>query len=700
MARNPSVAVVILNYNYGRFLEEAIESARGQDYDNLETIVIDDGSTDHSREILANYSTAIIPVLKENGGQASAVNAGFAVSCSEVVIFLDADDTLLPGIVRQVAGVFQRQPEVAAVNYRLRVTDAKGHASDEVIPPRYLSLPEGALHRDVSRVAACASWVPTSGNAFASWALQRALPMPEPPFRTCADFYLVRATALLGPMYALEQVGGCYRVHGRNSYFGTALDLDQMRRRITMTRTAYEHLASFAEGLGLDDDLERAALFRDEIYLAQRLISAKLDPARHPVPDDSTMWNALLGAGAALRRGDLAVATRILRVLWFAGMLVLPNAYAARWAQQFFLQQRRSLNRILELMQRFRPGQFRARPGTGLEDSLKEGHPQPRESTAVVIINHNTGDLLQRCLDSVVLENPGELIVVDNASSDGSADLVREKYPAVRLIENPENAGYGAAANQAIQGCNSEYLLVLNSDTCLHPGALADLGAFLDRHPTTAAVGPRLTNRDGTLQRSCFPFPSLIHLIVEESGLGRLLTFIPLIRERYLRTWSHSTSRAVPWVSGAALVLRHSAFLSVGGFDESFHMYFEEVDLCYRMRSAGWQIGFTPAATVVHEGGASTRLQRVKMYGQLFTGMRRFYEKHYSGLRSVSLKGIVTLLMLMKILRDSAMLRFTRGSRRRASRADNLRLWHAVLAVYYGRRGCSPQPDAIPGGAA
>lgn len=274
-------------------------------------------------------------------------------------------------------------------------------------------------------------------------------------------------------------------------------------------------------------------------------------------------------------------------------------------------------------------------------------------SFAVVIINYNTREHLRACLASVQGDTPGEVVVVDNASSDGSAEMVRAEYPWVSLYANTANTGYGAAANQAIHNCTAPYVLLLNSDTLLQPGTLRALSAYFKYYPQAAVVGPRIVNPDGTLQVSCFPFPTPLHTLFRESVFSVLIGRIPVLRDWYLPTSSHNHAQSVPWVLGAALAMRRTAFEAVGGFDESFFMYFEETDLCYRLHEAGWEIHFTPDATIIHVGAASTEQRRADMAVQLYASLYHFYQKHYSCRAIRQLNAIVTYVMLRNIIRDT-----------------------------------------------
>lgn len=301
---------------------------------------------------------------------------------------------------------------------------------------------------------------------------------------------------------------------------------------------------------------------------------------------------------------------------------------------------------------------------------------------AVVIVSHNTREHLRACLATVLAEAPREVVVVDNASSDGSVEMVESCYPGVLLRANKINRGYGAAANQAIAGCAAPYALLLNSDTLLEPGALGALSAYLDLHPRAAVVGPRLVTPDGRLEASCYPFPTPLNTLLELSALGRpvrLIRHVPVLRDRYVRTWPQTRARVVPWVKGAALAIRRDAFAAAGGFDESFFMYYEEADLCYRLRAAGWQVHFTPVATVVHVGGASTAKSRTEMAVQLLAGNVRFHDRHYSRARLAALNVVMKGIVLARLIIDSIRLPIARGASERAVLSQGLDAWRRVL---------------------
>ena len=228
---------------------------------------------------------------------------------------------------------------------------------------------------------------------------------------------------------------------------------------------------------------------------------------------------------------------------------------------------------------------------------------------SIIIVNWNTCDLLAQCLESLA-ENAGkqghfsvETFVVDNASTDGSSQMVREHFSQVHLIENEQNVGFALANNQAIVRAAGRYVVLLNSDTEVYPGALETMVAFMDQHPEAAGCGPLLLNADGTLQPSCHP------MLTPGREFWRLM-FLDRVwpRATYLQArWNRSTPRQVEVIKGACLLLRSEVLNQVGLLDDQYFMYTEEMDLCYRLLEAGWELWWVPGAKVKHYGEASSR---------------------------------------------------------------------------------------------
>jgi len=299
---------------------------------------------------------------------------------------------------------------------------------------------------------------------------------------------------------------------------------------------------------------------------------------------------------------------------------------------------------------------------------------------AAGIVSFNTRELLRQCLASLAAQAPAGLLVFDNQSTDGTLEMLRSDYPQVTVLSPDHNLGYGAAANRLVAACSQDYMLLLNSDTRLRPGALGALQAYLDQHPRTAVAGPRLVNADGTLQVSCFPFPSPLFALLRATSLGHLAGRLPGLRQHYLPAWAHDQARPVPWVVGAALAIRRAAFSAVGGFDESFFMYSEEVDLCYRLRASGWRTDFAPVTDVTHLGGASASQQRAAMEEQKYASTAHFYREHYTRWQRWLLNLVVTYEMARNIARDSWRLRRAVRPAQRGRLGADLALWRQILS--------------------
>ncbi len=340
------VDIVVDNYNYARFLPAAIESARAQTHGNVNVIVVDDGSGDESRDVLAGYGSEVTVVLKENGGQASTLNAGLELCEGDVVIFLDADDTLHPEAAAAAAAAFAADPTLVKVQYRMEVIDGEGRPTGVTKPAAHLPLPDGDVRAAELAYPYDLVWMATSANAFRGAALRRVMPIPEGPFRTCADWYLVHLTALLGPVRSLQEVLGCYRLHGANNYEPQAaeLDLDHLRETIGFAEATSAELLRLAAELGLPRP-ERILSLAD---LANRMISVRLEPGRHPVAGERRGRLLADAVRATRRRDNVSAAMRAMFVAWFAAMAVAPRPLARRLAVLFlFPQQRPGLNRLL-----------------------------------------------------------------------------------------------------------------------------------------------------------------------------------------------------------------------------------------------------------------------------------------------------------------------------------------------------------------
>ena len=274
--------------------------------------------------------------------------------------------------------------------------------------------------------------------------------------------------------------------------------------------------------------------------------------------------------------------------------------------------------------------------------------PVPDVSTymidlSIIIVTYNSADLIGPCLDSVLEPSgiPLEVFVVDNASTDGTTGALRQRLTGVTLVENGTNRGFGAANNQVLPQCGGRYILFLNPDTLIRPGALSEMIAFMDSHPDIGLAGPRLVYPDGTPQES-----------VSYRYLG----------QKYAPELFRGLKGDIAWVMGASMIAPAGVIRQVGGFDERFFLYGEEEDLCLRIRQADCKIGFIEAAVVVHVGGHSEKASpSYDVWRRKFMAEYVFYRKHYPpevirrilrDYRMTALWRIATLRLLKPFTRD------------------------------------------------
>lgn len=253
----------------------------------------------------------------------------------------------------------------------------------------------------------------------------------------------------------------------------------------------------------------------------------------------------------------------------------------------------------------------------------------PAVRLSIIIVSWNVRDLVAACLKSLPLDDPRvEVIVVDSASADGTPDIVAKDFPTVKLIASPDNVGYARGNNLGFAAASGAYLFVLNPDTVVDPGAIDTLLAYLEAHPDVGCVGPSLTYGDGTPQSSRRRFPSLKTAIFESTWLYK---FAPrgLIAAYYGEDWPIGEIVEVDWLVGAAMLFRAEAVRKVGGFDEGYFMYSEELDLCRRLKAAGWRIVHVPAAHITHYEGRSSSQVRLATHLRFNRSKIRYFRKHH-----------------------------------------------------------------------
>jgi N-acetylglucosaminyl-diphospho-decaprenol L-rhamnosyltransferase len=252
-----------------------------------------------------------------------------------------------------------------------------------------------------------------------------------------------------------------------------------------------------------------------------------------------------------------------------------------------------------------------------------------RPELAVVIVNFNAGDYLERCLASLEAHRGDvgvEILVIDNASHDGSQLAAKDAGRHVRLVENPTNVFLSPAWNQGAMQTTAPYLLFLNPDTEWWQGTLADLVGVAREHERAGIVGPLVRNMDGTVYPSGRPFPSVVDATAH-AFLGGVAPRNPFTRRYHMDGWDRTTERVVDWVSGCCMLMPREAFEQVGGFDETFLLYGEELDIATRLRDAGWQVLFTPRAEILHAIGVSTGRSRRTLLMHS-ASIYRYYRAH------------------------------------------------------------------------
>ncbi|MGC2423984.1 MAG: glycosyltransferase family 2 protein [Nitrospirota bacterium] len=274
---------------------------------------------------------------------------------------------------------------------------------------------------------------------------------------------------------------------------------------------------------------------------------------------------------------------------------------------------------------------------------------------SVSIISHDGKERILACLKSVFDTADGldmEVIVVENASSDGSAEAISEKFPQVKLIRNMMREGFSANHNKALRQARGSLVLLLNDDTLIHPGALKTMVDFMRANPRAGAAGAMLLNPDGTVQYAGKSAPTVLAAIIVSLGLHRLFPDNPVTSRYYGRKSGSLASGAGPEevesVNGAAMIVRHGALEKAGYLDEGFFLFCEDVDLSIRIRQAGYKLYFLPDARVTHIRGASTGGRRIVLIYHL--SLFRFYRKHYSGKKFFLINWLVYLGIALRLM--------------------------------------------------
>jgi len=290
-------------------------------------------------------------------------------------------------------------------------------------------------------------------------------------------------------------------------------------------------------------------------------------------------------------------------------------------------------------------------------------------------------DTLQSVYDTVETE-PFEVIVVDNASTDGSIEAARARFPSVTYIENDRNNWFTGATNQAILASRGEYLFCLNPDTVCHPGAVDGLIRFLEEHPSAGLAGPRLLNGDGTLQPSCRNFLTSRRLVLQHILPWRHLPN-SWRKHAVLEYWDHDETMKVDWIIGAAIMLPRKAVEEVGLKDEGYPIFHEETDWCYRLKKAGWDSWFVHDLEITHFGSTTvSRLWGRGLVLEFYHGKHRFIGKHYGTLPLLLHRSLLALLLTARLGRALAKKAFRGGE----AVDDELAVVRRGISIQLGNR--------------
>jgi glycosyltransferase involved in cell wall biosynthesis len=322
----PLVSIIIDNFNYARFIRAAIDGALAQSYQPIELIVVDDGSTDASRDVISSYRDQLTPIFKPNGGHASAFNAGLRASHGSIVMFLDADDALLPNAVEEVVRAWR--PETSKAQFVLAHIDADGHALGAIVPYSPAQMLDGDIRASILEAGGYVG-VPTSGNAFARTVLDRIMPLPESQWRQAADTSLEIIAPFLGDVVSIRKTLGCYRVHEANhGMLGEELDSRKLRVKIIIDLQREWALREFASRSGFTIPRDWAA--REPAHLKYRLASLRVDPAHHPLMDDRPTSLMRMGLKSTWRNAGYNLKSKIFHTFWFSLAALLPQAAAVK----------------------------------------------------------------------------------------------------------------------------------------------------------------------------------------------------------------------------------------------------------------------------------------------------------------------------------------------------------------------------------
>jgi|SRR5208337_441796 GT2 family glycosyltransferase len=314
----------------------------------------------------------------------------------------------------------------------------------------------------------------------------------------------------------------------------------------------------------------------------------------------------------------------------------------------------------------------------------------PQIDLSIIIVNWNTKDLLLECLSSLSNQETifkTEIIVVDNASTDGSAEAVIEHYQHVKVIRNDFNMGFGRAHNIGIKNSLGRYVCLLNSDALVLPNCLKNLIEFMDKNKTIGISGPKTFYPDFSLQHTCRKFPGLWNTFCGTTNLNKIFPQSDMFSDDHMVFFDHNTTRKVDGLSGCCLMIRKNALDQIGLFDEQFFLFFEETDLCKRFRNAGWDIEFFPDASIVHHHYATASKDPVRFDIELIKSQIKYWKKHHNKIAVKTMLFISLIHHSIRLILKSILYIFTALEKRMQTTNQLLKHYYGLKLILSGKDG-------------
>lgn len=278
-----------------------------------------------------------------------------------------------------------------------------------------------------------------------------------------------------------------------------------------------------------------------------------------------------------------------------------------------------------------------------------------QKDISIIIVNWNALIYLEKCLHSIYSQATDlkyEVIVVDNASTDGSRELVREKFPYAIIICNHTNLGFAKANNIGIMQSSGRYICLINSDVEVLKGCFENMKTYMEQHPEIGMLGPQILDLQGKMQRSCMGFPTLWNIFCRALAMDTLFPTVKIFGGHLLTYWPHNKVRNVDVLNGCFWMIKREALNQVGLLDEAFFIYGEDIDWCKRFWNAGWNVVYFPEAKAIHYGGASSSIAPIRFYLELQKAYLQYWEKHYNRTEYIVFSFILVLQHIIRLLGD------------------------------------------------